>query len=96
MKIRRTLDARGNPVVEVRNRDGIYERRVDQSAIVKLRPDSFALLESAESKRIPQGSTPYGSASVASTKSIRKRSSLDYLRELSEEITRRRDKKDGE
>jgi hypothetical protein len=89
MKKRRTLDERGLPVVEFKNRDGLFERELDHSAIRKLDGSALELEKSGRRATAVPGKNPYGSVSPANK--LRQRSSLDYLRALSEEIKRKRD-----
>jgi len=87
-----SFDRMGNPVVEVRNRNGVYER-VDAHELDSL--DTAGLCIASGTHR-PSGifrrvgSNPYQGASVPESKKLRKRSGLDYLRTLSDEIKRRK------
>lgn len=92
MKKRRTFDDQGNPVVEHKNSDGLFERDVDKSAIRKLSADALELSEPASTGPVPKGQTPYGNAATVDAKKLKSRSSLDYLRELSAEIKRKRER----
>ena len=89
MKKRRTLDEKGLPVVEVRNRDGIYVPEYDASAIHRLKADELSIEQTAKHRNVP-GSNPYAGATVVDAKQLRKRSGLDYLRTLSAEIKKRK------
>lgn len=89
MKKRRTLNEKGLPVVEVRNRDGIYEPEYDSAAVRRLKADELSIQETARRPRVP-GTNPYGDATVTDSKKLRKRSGLDYLRTLSAEIKKRK------
>jgi hypothetical protein len=89
MKKRRTLDEKGLPIVEVRNRDGIYEPEYDSAAVHRLKADELSIDLTAKHRRVP-GSNPYGDSNVADAKKLRKRSGLDYLRTLSAEIKKRK------
>ena len=94
MKKRVTLDRQGNPVVEVKNKDGIYERIVDTDALKKLNADDLSAstgITRATGFHRKVGRNPYDGASVADVKKLKKKSGLDYLRTLSEEIKKRRD-----
>lgn len=98
MKKRVTLDERGYPSIEVRNRDGIYERRVDESAIRKLQKRPLDFADTTEVRGIVPGSNPYDTGRgsqhpVSPGKKLKQRSSLDYLRALSEEIRKKRERR---
>ena len=93
MKKRVTLDRHGNPVIETMNKDGVYERVLDAGALAKLKADDLALasgVRGASALHRQVGRNPYAGASVNESKKLRKRSGLDYLRTLSQEIKRRR------
>ena len=100
MKRRRTLDPQGNPIVEVRTRDGIYVPETDESTIRELKASDLTLADTAARKRpdfmppphVKVGSNPYDGGSVTSAKQLRRRNSLDFLRALSEEIKKRRER----
>ena len=93
MKKRVTLDRKGNPVIETRNKDGIYEREIDAEALARFKLDEMSVATTARKKTGGPlvGSNPYHDASVTDSKKLRKRSGLDYLRTLSVEIKKRRD-----
>lgn len=91
MKKRITLDERGYPSLEIRNRDGIFERMVDTTAVRKLDGEALRLAATGRIKTLVPGSNPYDSGTTsAPNKKLRQRSSLDYLRALSEEIKKKR------
>ncbi|RYZ67750.1 MAG: hypothetical protein EOP08_02090 [Proteobacteria bacterium] len=98
MKKRITLDERGYPSVEVKNRDGQFEREsVDKSAIRRLDRGTITLAETGEFRGIIPGADPYERGRNApKEKSLRQRSSLDYLRALSEQIKKKREAEGGE
>lgn len=93
MKKRVILDRYGNPVVEMKNEDGIYERAVDTAALSRLKADDLSLasgIRRASGIHRQVGRNPYAGATVDDAKKLRKRSGLDYLRTLSQEIKKRR------
>ena len=91
MKKRRTLDNQGKPLVEVKDRDGQYAEDLDLSAIRKYKADELDLAAtgSRANRRVP-GTNPY-QGSVATEKPLKRKSSLDYLRQLSVQIKKLRD-----
>ncbi|MEO8313159.1 MAG: hypothetical protein ABI645_00050 [Pseudomonadota bacterium] len=99
MKRRRTLDARGNPVVERKNADGIYEVDISQSAMRKIDLSGFSVVDTGSQRRpdfqppahMKVGTSPYEGGAINSAKKLKQRSSLDYMRALSEEIIRKRE-----
>jgi hypothetical protein len=93
MKKRVTLDRYGNPVIETKNKDGVYERVVDVDALKKMKADELSLasgIRRASGIHRQVGRNPYSGATVDDAKKLRKRSGLDYLRTLSQEIKKRR------
>lgn len=107
MKQRRSWDSQGNPIVEVQTEDGFRRpARADDTALRRLKASDLSLAETRPVKKIdfmpapdrgarPEKAvrSPYGNrASAPQEKQLRQRSSLDYLRALSEEIKRRRER----
>lgn len=95
MKRRRVLDSEGRPIQEVEGLTGRFEFDIDKARIRSLKGDE---LEIAETARMLRPQFPYGPAAAGKRTSLKKRSSLDYMRALSEEIKRkrRRDTPDAE
>jgi hypothetical protein len=87
---RRTLDSRGKPVVEAKNADGVFVPvpEVDSDILRNLKAEELRLLDTRKQPLV--GKNPYQGATVPESKKLRKRSGLDYLRKLSEEIMRQR------
>lgn len=87
MKRRRLLDAEGRPVTEVTDLTGRFKVDVDMDRVRALAGDQ---LDIAETARMARPVFPYGKGAAESGRSMKTRSSLDYMRALSEEIKRRK------
>ena len=79
MKQRRVLDAEGRPVTEVQGPMGRFTVDVDMDRVRALAGDQ---LDVAETARMVRSTFPYGERATKSGKSMKQRSSLDYMRAL--------------
>ena len=105
MKQRRSWDSQGNPIVEVQSSEGSAFRRREHEDNTAIRRLNAAELSIAETRRVKapaikpapslanDSGNPYASSGEAPApeKQLRRRSSLDYLRALSEEIKMKRE-----
>lgn len=89
MKRRRGLDATGKPRVEVKDPEGAYVPDVDQDTLRRIDVPDLTLVDTGRRPRpYAVGMNPYQGLKVDS--GLKKRSKLDYMRALSEEIKKRR------
>lgn len=95
MNRRRTFDEHGRPIVEVETTDGKFEQEIDTARVSELKGDELSLEDTRPMLR--PNYSPYGDAPEPAPGARRRRSGLDYLRALSQEIKRRRrDEEPGE
>ncbi|MEP7314182.1 MAG: hypothetical protein ABI859_16485 [Pseudomonadota bacterium] len=86
-KRRVRLDSQGRPIREIENPLGEYTPDIDAVKVNRLGGNALKLAETAKNCR--PSFNPY-QGNVAAGKPTKERSKLDYMRELSEEIKRRR------
>ena len=91
MRTRRLLDDQGRPIEEVESPTGTFRQPLDTVRVRQLGGDELSLLE-GDSWRSRE-SMPYGSGQDVAPRPRRRRSGLDELRALSEQIKRRRERR---
>ncbi|MFO1455185.1 MAG: hypothetical protein U1F18_02965 [Steroidobacteraceae bacterium] len=91
MRRRRTFDDHGRPIVEVESDTGTFRQEIDTARVRELRGDLFSLEDTQPLRWPSRPSTPeYAPQTKRDGVAQPRRSGLDRLRALSEEIKRRR------
>lgn len=89
MRRRRTLDDHGRPIVEVESDTGTFRREIDTARVRELQGDLFSL-EDTQPLRLPVTGPVAAPDAQPAVAAEPRRSGLDRLRALGEQIKRQR------